>query len=445
MDKSKEEINFIDKLEERCKREIDRYASEFHPPFNSGNDVSEATREVLSASRPIFYDFFHHLYTGRLSQEEINDKIHRFTDNKKFYSDNTLAKLYDIRKSDFNEDDLRYIKYTKLTSSWNGNYSFIYSEKYAILDLIFKGSLKSEINKVFEHDMDNLNKKLPMDKVDYLKQKNDIESSRYSELSYLNKIFPLKVTQNQYESELSKVAKNQVQRQINCGGYALEIDNCVFPFGYKDINKDVSCILNNFPFVRLLGNTKLKEDEYLVLYRATSNGFAHHFIKVEDDCNITEKNGSDPVKKFRNWPESMNTPMVVFAVKKNHQNFDYHLSDIKVYKDKDLNFEESVEKALKYKQNLFSYRGNDYTLKKDKNGGIVIVSNEKYIGNALYDGKDLDIEIDKDMLNKINKLSPLKKLNILDGKLLNIGDYTNKKEEKSDSDFSIESVEELAN
>lgn len=74
--------------------------------------------------------------------------------------------------------------------------------------------------------------------------------------------------------EFEKELREKLQREggdfnriINCGGYALKIDTCVFP-GECDFDTKVSSILELFSFVRLLGDTKLQEDEYLVLFRA---------------------------------------------------------------------------------------------------------------------------------------------------------------------------------
>lgn len=65
-------------------------------------------------------------------------------------------------------------------------------------------------------------------------------------------------------------------KEFNCGGYALEVFDWV---SCESPNHDVtvSKILKN-PSVRLIGDTRLKEDEYLVVLDATS----YHFIKQKD-------------------------------------------------------------------------------------------------------------------------------------------------------------------
>ena len=65
-------------------------------------------------------------------------------------------------------------------------------------------------------------------------------------------------------------------RKFNCGGYALEIFDWVL-CDDKDKDVMVSKILAN-PSVRLLGESLLQDDEYLVILDATN----YHFIKNKD-------------------------------------------------------------------------------------------------------------------------------------------------------------------
>lgn len=67
-----------------------------------------------------------------------------------------------------------------------------------------------------------------------------------------------------------------INSEFNCGGYALEIFDWVL-CDDKDNDVMVTKILAN-PSVRLLGDSLLKEDEYLVVLDATN----YHFIKYKD-------------------------------------------------------------------------------------------------------------------------------------------------------------------
>ena len=57
----------------------------------------------------------------------------------------------------------------------------------------------------------------------------------------------------------------------NCGGYALEIPVCIWPVNNYTFEEKVLRIMDLYPFVRLLSDSELKEDEYIVRYRAQEN------------------------------------------------------------------------------------------------------------------------------------------------------------------------------
>ena len=63
----------------------------------------------------------------------------------------------------------------------------------------------------------------------------------------------------------------------NCGGYALEIPTCIWPVKEYTFEEKVLRILELYPFVRLLSTGEIKDNEYVVLYRAKEGG--HHFYK----------------------------------------------------------------------------------------------------------------------------------------------------------------------
>lgn len=104
---------------------------------------------------------------------------------------------------------------------------------------------------------------------------------------------------------------------MNCGGFALEVFACLF-LKSNNIEEATASILDQFPFVRILDEEGLREDEYRVIYRCNENG-GHHFVKVEKDDIIIEKDGSGPVREFTEWSESLrNAPEIEFAVNRNH-------------------------------------------------------------------------------------------------------------------------------
>lgn len=211
---------------------------------------------------------------------------------------------------------------------------------------------------------------------------------------------------------------------INCGGYALKIDTCVFP-NKGDFETKVSSILESFPFVRLLGDTKLQKDEYLVLYRAGKKG-GHHFIRIEDDGTVMEKDGADPIQKFRDWKTLKDAPEAVFAVKKEHEmNWFKTKGSIVVPTETSKNFEETVWTAIQNRQNSFEYHNHSYSLKKAGEETIYICSGDEIVAEMMTDGEEYDIEIREGKRTFISNTQPKNPIVIKDGK------YQGAEEERS--------------
>lgn len=211
---------------------------------------------------------------------------------------------------------------------------------------------------------------------------------------------------------------------INCGGYALKIDTCVFP-NKGDFETKVSSILESFPFVRLLGDTRLQKDEYLVLYRAGKKG-GHHFIRIEDDGTVMEKDGADPIQKFRDWKTLKDAPEAVFAVKKEHEmNWFKTKGSIVVPTETSKNFEETVWTAIQNRQNSFEYHNHSYSLKKAGEETIYICSGDEIVAEMMTDGEEYDIEIREGKKAFISNTQPKNPIVIKDGK------YQGAEEERS--------------
>lgn len=75
---------------------------------------------------------------------------------------------------------------------------------------------------------------------------------------------------------INKEVEALFTREFNCGGFALEIYDWVLCED-RDRDVEVSKVLVN-PSVRLLGDTQLQDDEYLVVLDTAS----YHFIKNKD-------------------------------------------------------------------------------------------------------------------------------------------------------------------
>ncbi|MCI9177166.1 MAG: hypothetical protein HFJ28_00925 [Clostridia bacterium] len=222
--------------------------------------------------------------------------------------------------------------------------------------------------------------------------------------------------------EVQEALKQKVQQNveyhfnqaINCGGYALKVDTCVFPSD-ADFDTRVSGILDNFPFVRLLGDTELQEDEYLVLYRARRAG--HHFIRIEEDGTVTEKNGSDEPQKFQDWETLRQAPEAVFAVKKEHDmNYFKKRGSIVIPEENSKNFEQTVWEAMQNRKNTFTYHNHNYRLKKATEETIYICSGEEIVAEMITNGEEYDLEIRPEKERYVSNTQPKRPIVIKDGK-----------------------------
>lgn len=221
------------------------------------------------------------------------------------------------------------------------------------------------------------------------------------------------------EEELKQKVEKSVEHlfnsNINCGGYALKIDTCIFPC-ICEFEKSVSSILETFQFVRLLGDTQLGDDEYLVLYRSSEKG-GHHFVRIEEDGTVVEKNDCQSPQKFQNWGILSTCPEAVFAVKKEHEmSYFKENGHILLPTDTSMNFEETVWQAIQKRENTFEYHNHIYVLKKAGEDVVYICSNGEVIAEMMTDGKEYDIEVRNGKKAYVSNTQPSIPIIIKDGK-----------------------------
>ena len=211
--------------------------------------------------------------------------------------------------------------------------------------------------------------------------------------------------EDKFFKKISDRVEKTFNEYINCGGYALEVDTCIFS-GKNDFEKNVSSILELFPFVRLIGDTMLGEDEYLVVYKCSKNG--HHFIKRKEDGTFVEKTGSRLPRRFQGWSKVYeDLPEAVFAVKKEHEREYYDkYGYIEIPTESAKNFEESLNQAIQNRQNVFEYHNHNYSLKKSNEGIIYVCSNGKIVAQMLISDKDYNIEIEEGSKDYISNTKP---------------------------------------
>lgn len=322
-----------------------------------------------------------------------NEKISDKSKQIHFEDDITLDSIMELkRKVTVSEEEKEYIEYENETDPYRRKY------EDAIIEVLIKRILLEKTNILDLKSVEELGEEVSGNRF----------GERYLHIKSLISGELFEKSKDEFLKMVSDKVEENFNFSINCGGYALEVDTCIFPLENDGNNfeRSVSSILELFPFVRLVEDREVGEDEYLVLFRASKNG--HHFIKQVDDGTFVEKEGGNPPKKFEGWSETFeDSPVAVFAVKKEHdmEYFDKYKSviiPIKSSKD----FEQTVIQALQDKQNTFEYHNHKYQFKKSNEGIIYICSGEKIVAQVLIDEKDYDIEIEEEYRGYISNTKP---------------------------------------
>lgn len=386
-----------------------RYATNTWKEIFSKDFVSSTTEHVYQEFEEILYEYFAKKY----EENRILDMLKEFKDK---LTDKKLLERY--KDYTFSQEELAYISLVELTKTWRGIHEFEVGRKYAIVDILLRKTIIEEFGEdSLEAFIDIMNNRMP-------------HTSRY--MPTINHYMQL-FSEHPYGEEIQKSLEDAIEKsalylfkdRINCGGYALKIDQCVFPTYQSNINQSISTLLERFPFVRLLGDTKLQEDEYLVIYRAPEGkNTGHHFIRVDSDGTVREKDGNGEPRIFNGWSESLqDAKEALFAVKKEHKMFGY---DYRINHDNiaGLDFEGCFGQAIRNRQNTFSYHNQKYFLKKTSEGDIVVVNKE---GDIVADGFEANnesiVEVRADKREYVDNISRGAKPVIINGKLINISQY----------------------
>ena len=223
----------------------------------------------------------------------------------------------------------------------------------------------------------------------------------------------------------------------NCGGYALQIPICIFSGGNYTFEEQVLRITELYPFVRLLSDTELKEDEYVVIFRSGKTG--HHFIRIDENGNATDKHECNLPGNFQGWGTLEHAPEAVFAVVKQEYrseaikdlpqcNRDMFLNEDAYYKieedgyksirkkkaAKPITFRDRLQNAYNNRTSSFPYQGKTFYLKinKDDSELIYICDDAEILGELCTDGNEFIIELNDKKKNKIFGYDPSKPLEI---------------------------------
>ncbi len=380
--------------------------------YGCGTDVFQNFDDVLD----IYYS---KIFDESTDYEEIYQMIQSF--KNQFTSEN-LVEMYN--KYNFSHDEIEYINLIQLSSRWRGEYVHNSGGKYAVTDILLRAKIIEQFGEeslqVFKDIIQN---ELPASKQSYSQKMIGHYMQLLSDNPYGENIH------EKFENELEEQTKDKFNYAINCGGYALKIDQCVFPSNNQNFSQMVSSFLEKFPFIRLLGDKLLEDDEYLVIYRALKGKeVGHHFIRVDSDATVREKEGSSEPKIFEKWEFPDNDiEEALFAVKKEHEMFGYTTR----YVNRDCNgldFEEEVAKAIREKQNSFSYHNHSFCMKKSKEDEVFVTTTDgKVVADVVVDGSDCLVEVLESKKSYVENTSGPTKPIIRNGKLINFDKFKARK------------------
>ena len=247
-----DDLYFEKKLREEIRRYIEK---ELEKKITDVDMKSYKINKIDKIYEGYIYNYLHKKYStnnGDIDYDNMYKEYDEiFQQFEKQFSGEELNKL--CKNFNFSPEIKAYLKLLSLQ---------YYDVKSSIAELIFR---KLMVEKYGKEVLENLKDVLK----NYWHLKEGEELTHYTEL----------FSENLYSKNYSEELKNKIEEDtnfrfnqlINCGGYAFKIDAAVFPIG-NDFGQSVSRILEHFPFVRLLGDKPLQEDEYLVFYRLGKGG-----------------------------------------------------------------------------------------------------------------------------------------------------------------------------
>jgi len=398
-------MNFEDKLKENLQQKILENAK-IKLKYILENSIISNTRyygnswnEVLSGIEQLI-DYYTENYTD-LTIEKCIEASEKFLESVSNESLNNMKK--DLQLT---EQEERYIIYEETQYYSNDRIS-------PISEILLQRKLIEFIEKYM-----GINKA-----IEILQGKECEKTIRQKEYIYKLITGDFFKSEEQLQKRIEEQAEKWFNDRINCGGFALELDTCVFNYS-NDFEKAVSDLLEKVPFIRLLGDKKLEDDEYIVIWKVHEGG-GHHFIKVQEDGTIIEKDGADPIKMFSGWAKSLNgCPEAVFAVKKQH---DMYLKEneyqfINIDDKHSLNFEEAAQNAIHIQSNSFEYHNHTYYFKKDNDGNIYICSEGRIIADAFIEDGECIVDIVEGEKRYVSNTQPSVPLQIKEGKLQKYND-----------------------
>ena len=413
MEENMGDLYFEKELVRREKQKInERLDSEaFYLPAK--DEMTPIVEYVYQYFDDILYDY----YTKRFGNSKTYDEIYEMIgDFKAKLTNNKIIEAYNNHK--FTQEERDFIKMTGISNTWRGIHDFRIRTTHATIDVLLRNIIIEEFG---ESEL-TIFREVMQDK-SYETEKYRDTINHYLQL-FSDKPFGENLSE-EIEKNIETMGIYAANQKINCGGYALRIDTCVYPKYQENFSQSVSSILRRFPFVRLLGNKPLEDDEYLVFYRLREGENAgHHFVRVDSDSIVREKDGNSQPKTFENWGNLESCDEVVFAVKKEHQMFGYNSHDVNYDNQKDFDFEQSTINSIKERCNSFDYHNHVFRLKKSKDDEIFIVSEDGVIvADVVADDSECLVEVREEQRKYVENTSTFVKPIIKDGKLVNFAQF----------------------
>ncbi len=409
-----DDLYFENELRNKKRKDIIKRLDEYREELGTKNEIYGCVTDVFQNFDDVLDIYYSKVFNESKDYEEIYQMIEAF--KNQFTSENIVA-MYN--KHNFSHDEIEYINLIQLSSRWRGEYVLNCGGKYAVTDILIRAKIIEQFGEeslqVFRDIIQN---EFSASKLIYSKEMIEHYMQLLSDNPYGENIH------EKFEKELEEKTKYYFNQAINCGGYALKIDQCVFPTNKKNFSQAVSSLLEKFPFIRLLGDKLLEDDEYLVIYRSyKGKNDGHHFIRVDSDATVREKDGAGEPRIFENWKIPENEEEALFAVKKEHKMFGYTSTDVN-YNHNGMDFEEEVAKAIREKQNSFSYHNHSFCMKKSKQDEVFVTTTDgKIVADVVVDGSDCLVEVLESQNNYVeNTYGPTKPI-IRDGKLINFDKF----------------------
>lgn len=416
------EKELIKKGKEQVEETLEFNTRDFKLP--AGDEISRITAIVYQDFDDILYRYYDKKSENKKERNEIYEIVENF---KKELTNDRIMEAY--KKHTFSKEEKDYIDLVEISHNWRKEHNFGINYRYAIIDILLR-------DKIIEY----FGKKT-LDELKEIMKTEFLEDYRYKDtINHYTQLFSEKPFGNDIskglEENIKKDAIHWANEKINCGGYALKIDVWLNATNQENFSQSISSILNRFPFVRLLGDKPLKDDEYLVIYRAPEGkNTGHHFIRVDSDSTIREKDGNNEPRIFESWGNLEECPEAIFAVKKEHEMFGYDFLKVNHNYEKGLDFEETINKSIRERHNSFSYHNHNFSLKKSKEDEIFAIDeNGQIVADIIVDESECLVEAREEKRDYIENTSGFEKPIIKDGKLINFEEFKKEKTKTDNSD-----------